>query len=56
MEVVAGGAGVAGAIALAAGLDPDESVEEGMAGVGRRAGAEAGALSTVSDVDGKGER
>ena len=44
VEVVAGGAGVAGTIALATGLDPDESVEEGVAGVGRRAGAEAGAL------------
>ncbi len=49
--VVAGGAGVAGAIALATGLDPDEGVEEVMAGVGGRANTEAGALSTMLDVD-----
>ena len=48
VEVVAGGAGVAGTIALATGLDPNEGIEEGMAGVGRRASAEAGALSTMS--------
>ena len=56
VEVVTGGAGVAGTITLATGLDPNESVEEGMAGVGRRPSAEAGALSTVSDVDGERER
>ncbi len=53
--VVAGGAGVAGAIALATGLDPDEGIEEGVAGVGGRANTEASALSIMLDVDGERE-
>ncbi len=46
--VVAGSAGVAGAVALATGLDPDEGIEEAVAGVGGRARTEAGALFSVS--------
>jgi hypothetical protein len=41
--VVAGSGGVAGAVALTTGLDPDEGVEQVVAGFGRGAPAEAGA-------------
>ena len=45
--VVAGGGGVGAAVALAAGLDPDEGVLEWVTGVGAGAGAEAGALDVA---------
>ena len=43
VEVVASRGGVASAIALTAGLDPDKGIEQVMARVGRRASTEAGA-------------
>jgi len=45
--VVAGGRAVAGAVGLATGLDPDESVGELGTGVGRGADTEAGALDVA---------
>jgi hypothetical protein len=45
--VVAGGAGVAGAVGLATGLDPDEGVQELVARLGGRADTEAGALGVA---------
>jgi len=45
--VVAGSRGVAGAVALATGLDPDEGIKKVVAGVGSRAGTEAGALGVA---------
>lgn len=45
--VVADGTGVAGAVALTTGLDPDKGVEQVVAGVGRRAQAEASADSVA---------
>ncbi len=53
--VVAGGAGIAGTVTLATGLDPGKGVEEGVAGVGAGANAEAGALPmAISNVRTKG--
>ena len=43
MGIVARSSGVGSSVALSAGLDPDEGVLEGVAGVGGGADAEAGA-------------
>lgn len=45
--VVAGARGVRGTVALASGLDPDDGVDERRAGVGRRAGTEAGVVDVA---------
>ena len=47
VEVVAGGAGVAGTVTLTTGLDPDEGVEPVITGVSGRSGTETGALGVA---------
>lgn len=47
VSIVASGARVAGAIALSARLDPDNSVDKRIAGVGRRQAAKASALDVA---------
>lgn len=55
VRVEAGRRAVAGAVALASGLDPDDRVDEGRAGAGRRARAEAGALDVAPVAPGLAE-
>lgn len=46
-RIVAGRRAVGRAVGLASGLDPDDGIDERVAGVGRRAGAEARALDVA---------